>query len=188
MTRGASRKGRSSSRWARHQRAQAILKEWRENPSVREWQPASAHRAMMWWPQSFNLTWWLYLFAIIALARGGASSLHLLDPYLKSTAMKWPIFWGAVAVSVALYLLRRHFRYWYGVFEVFFAACVIFDAAGSVSTGGVAEGLKLGAAIYVMIRGFDNCASGVTEMQKRLDERVAAERQARAEAEAEGAA
>jgi hypothetical protein len=122
-----------------------------------------------------------------ALFAGLMSTLTgLAVALLTETQSKPLIVASGVVTALTLFLLRLRFRFLYGLIEIGFGLCVLWDAAGK-GRGGFSAGFSSGfdtfqisvvliqtfGAIYVLIRGLDNILQGLpTEIRARFEARV----------------
>jgi hypothetical protein len=97
------------------------------------------------------------------------------------------IFASGAVLAVSLFFWRMRFRSWYGIAEIGFGLYVLWDASVK-GRGGFSAGFDSHAfatfqlsvifiqtfgAIYVMIRGMDNCLQGVPEpIRKSIEQHV----------------
>ena len=93
------------------------------------------------------------------------------------------MFAAAIAGALALFVMRETDRAAYGAVEILFALAVLWRAAGDAGAP-VAPGesadvvaiewdvvlLQIGAATYVLVRGFDNFARGLEARRARRGE------------------
>ena len=117
------------------------------------------------------------LFASALLAASGVCAERLYNSSDKTTV----VFCGTV-VSICLFLMKIRFRILYGLVEVAFGLFVLWQSAGegrgsfnssfsaAFDTYQISVVLiKTSAAIYILVRGLDNCFHG---LPKKLRERI----------------
>jgi hypothetical protein len=106
--------------------------------------------------------WWRRL-VLLSCTVGGAI-------YVFDGRQQFWIFIVSIAVGLSLYVMREVDRVLYGLLEVLFAGFALWDAAGK-GRGDFSNDfsndfqtyqwlvilLQTGGAIYVLIRGLDNC-------------------------------
>ena len=122
-----------------------------------------------------------------ALFAASLSTLTGLAVALLTEAQsKTLIVASGIVTALCLFLLRLRFRFLYGLIEVGFGLCVLWDASGK-GRGGFSAGfssdfdtfqisvvlIQTFGAIYVLIRGLDNVLQGLpVETKAKFEARV----------------
>jgi peptidoglycan/LPS O-acetylase OafA/YrhL len=98
-------------------------------------------------------------------------TVDYLSQYLSQTRLSQV---GAVLIVVVgcfLYFVREKWRLAYGLLELAFAAVYGFFALQKVGgQRGYVETLSIVAAVYLVVRGVDNIATGWKARRERLDQ------------------
>jgi hypothetical protein len=115
-----------------------------------------------------------------ALLASALSSLTGLAVSVLTEAHSKPLIVASgIVTAICLFLLRLRFRFLYGLIELVFGLCVLWDASGK-GRGGFSSGLSSGfdtfqisvvliqtfGAIYVLIRGLDNLLQGMPQQTR----------------------
>ncbi len=118
--------------------------------------------------------------ALLALITGAAARA-----LLEGTSRQM-IFGGGIVVAISLFCFRFRFRLIYGLGELVFGLLVLWDATGK-GRGAFSSDfssdfdifqlsvvvIQIFGAIYVLIRGMDNCYQGLPEARRKaIDEKI----------------
>lgn len=116
-----------------------------------------------------RMVWWMSALAGLSLYLYGSILFRLTwwaDKWIKLARLPLGLLWGTVALCTGagfLYLLREYRRRLYAVTEIGVAIVAMMSAVTSVRATpavGVDVWLKVGTAVYLLVRGLDNLLVG----------------------------
>ena len=119
----------------------------------------------------------VFAFAAVALFQA-ISHLPAIIAYFSMPTHRAFGFALSVLVALALFACRLLVRALYGATELAFGCVVLWDSLSTVSSSGAGRWPIVVAAVYLLVRGFDNLYEGVRAPFKKKVEAEAKPNQA----------